>query len=616
MGEYYDWVNVDRKEYICPCDFDFGNKLFESSIKGNKFLLALKELLNNEWKGNHIVWLGDERGECDCKGNSTLRKLFEHHAAEGRDGYPWDTVYTNYRNLSGLFKEVDQEDILGEISGYLSDRFSKDAHNEYGIDIKNPYKDLFLREGRDFKYTINHNKKIYYIANEVKTKYNDEDEWYEKTDPLPILMRYGCLGTGDWVGDIIEVSDVIPAGYRMIKEFYISYDTNHDDSEFFEEGAYVLIKNMGIKGNVIGNHTKYYVVESESIDEFGEYNLYYCAGENLERMPSKEKYDYTVLPDNSPEDFLKTCKLIEENIDNLVKKKILIDVDGSTIQIYMSGAKEITVLDDYDIGAVYVKSDIELPFLRNWFDKTTPFFKLGDHVEILSSGIKGCVVDDGHDYYIVEEDERDEFGNYKLHDCATEELKKIDEDIKVYSNDIKLKNNSTYKNSNYFCNGLELWDVLTSLNDEENRLKVLDAYTSDGYEIKESDIKDYFNFAADDSVLYEMIKRYNGTFEKETIIDFCLSGTDIPFHEIINHVANTSFNHEEVLDILNSIDDNDLLSYKAVFEIFNPELLDADMFRNVLDTIPDEAYKYVERYLKLLPYQDRLEIWQDYFQGR
>lgn len=26
MGEYYDWVNVDRKEYICPNDFDCGNR--------------------------------------------------------------------------------------------------------------------------------------------------------------------------------------------------------------------------------------------------------------------------------------------------------------------------------------------------------------------------------------------------------------------------------------------------------------------------------------------------------------------------------------------------------------------------------------------------------------
>lgn len=26
MGEYYSWVNVDRKEYICPGDFNSGSK--------------------------------------------------------------------------------------------------------------------------------------------------------------------------------------------------------------------------------------------------------------------------------------------------------------------------------------------------------------------------------------------------------------------------------------------------------------------------------------------------------------------------------------------------------------------------------------------------------------
>ena len=25
MGEYYQWVNVDKKEYICPEDFDYGS---------------------------------------------------------------------------------------------------------------------------------------------------------------------------------------------------------------------------------------------------------------------------------------------------------------------------------------------------------------------------------------------------------------------------------------------------------------------------------------------------------------------------------------------------------------------------------------------------------------
>ena len=53
MGEYYDWVNVDRKEYINPNDFDFGNKKHESMGRGNVFLCALRELLSKEWEGVH-----------------------------------------------------------------------------------------------------------------------------------------------------------------------------------------------------------------------------------------------------------------------------------------------------------------------------------------------------------------------------------------------------------------------------------------------------------------------------------------------------------------------------------------------------------------------------------
>lgn len=60
MGEYYDWVNIDKKEYICPCDFGLGNKLHETAFAGNHFLGALYNLLSSDWKGDAIVFLGDE----------------------------------------------------------------------------------------------------------------------------------------------------------------------------------------------------------------------------------------------------------------------------------------------------------------------------------------------------------------------------------------------------------------------------------------------------------------------------------------------------------------------------------------------------------------------------
>lgn len=73
-----------------------------------------------------------------------------------------------------------------------------------------------------------------------------------------------------------------------------------------------------------------------------------------------KKYDYTIYPENNPTKFKDVCSLIESSHPELSKDDLLVDVDGSTIQIYGSEPNEVIVYDDYVIGAVYVKSDIDL----------------------------------------------------------------------------------------------------------------------------------------------------------------------------------------------------------------------------------------------------------------
>lgn len=72
------------------------------------------------------------------------------------------------------------------------------------------------------------------------------------------------------------------------------------------------------------------------------------------------KYDYTIYPDNSPKKFKETCEKIEKAFPNAYKRKLLVDVDGSTIQTFSENGKDIDIYDDYDIGAVFVKSEINL----------------------------------------------------------------------------------------------------------------------------------------------------------------------------------------------------------------------------------------------------------------
>lgn len=72
------------------------------------------------------------------------------------------------------------------------------------------------------------------------------------------------------------------------------------------------------------------------------------------------KYDYTISKENNPTEFKKICKIISDMCQDFIASKLLIDVDGSTIQVYSKENQQIVVYDDYDIGAVFVKSDIDL----------------------------------------------------------------------------------------------------------------------------------------------------------------------------------------------------------------------------------------------------------------
>ena len=77
-------------------------------------------------------------------------------------------------------------------------------------------------------------------------------------------------------------------------------------------------------------------------------------------MALKKRFDYTIFPDNNNKVFREACNSIERAFSGLNKRELLIDVDGSTIQEYGTNQNGVIVYDDYDVGAVYVKSDFEL----------------------------------------------------------------------------------------------------------------------------------------------------------------------------------------------------------------------------------------------------------------
>lgn len=71
-------------------------------------------------------------------------------------------------------------------------------------------------------------------------------------------------------------------------------------------------------------------------------------------------YSYTVSKTADTKEFLKACRLIESNFNGISKEKILVDADGSAIQIYQKNGSKIKVYNDYEVDAVYVDSEIEM----------------------------------------------------------------------------------------------------------------------------------------------------------------------------------------------------------------------------------------------------------------
>lgn len=220
MGEYYNWVNVDRREYICPSDFDLGNKLWETSAPRNAFLCALKELLGNEWVGSHIVFLGDSQELSRDDDNGTIKTLYDHSVESGYEGIGFDTVFETYKNISCLFSG-SEKNVRKEIGFYIHEVEigETSAFNEYGVDIIDPYKGLFAKNGRDYKYTLNHTKRLYYSLGDSLIIGCDD----KNIDPLPYLLRHGYDGIGEWVGDIVGVSDDVPEGYMLLKTITVDY---------------------------------------------------------------------------------------------------------------------------------------------------------------------------------------------------------------------------------------------------------------------------------------------------------------------------------------------------------------------------------------------------------
>lgn len=77
-------------------------------------------------------------------------------------------------------------------------------------------------------------------------------------------------------------------------------------------------------------------------------------------------FEYTIKKAYDTEAFQKQCRLLVKHMPGLVDVRYLMDVDESEVQIYDFGGKRIKIVNDAEIDAVYIESEVNL---EEYFDR-------------------------------------------------------------------------------------------------------------------------------------------------------------------------------------------------------------------------------------------------------
>lgn len=76
-------------------------------------------------------------------------------------------------------------------------------------------------------------------------------------------------------------------------------------------------------------------------------------------------FEYNICTEADNNIYAKQCNALEKRVPGIKKERELHDVDESLICVYSLDGKSISVLNDETVGAVYIKSEVDL----------TPYFQ-------------------------------------------------------------------------------------------------------------------------------------------------------------------------------------------------------------------------------------------------
>ena len=175
MGQYYNIINLDKKEAMDPFDFDNGMKLMEWSYTENRMCIAMMNLMAGPWKGDRVYVIGDY--------------------ADDTESEVWLKA----------FKAIGDPDIYHTSDAYLH-RIPKDHSMCFDRKDFKKTKDVST-EYYGYRYIYNHRQECYIDLEHCPIEW----VWYDKKEheagatrifPLSLLLAMGNgRGGGDYRGD-------------------------------------------------------------------------------------------------------------------------------------------------------------------------------------------------------------------------------------------------------------------------------------------------------------------------------------------------------------------------------------------------------------------------------
>ena len=185
MGQYYKFINIDKKE---KCDKNkFPLKLTEHSYVGNGYCNDILTLLSNKWKGDRVIHVGDY---ADMNDETTTQEVAKK-------------IITSNNLKTSIYNWGDTFD------------------------------NLIVESNNKIRYVYNHSKKEYIDLYNQPIQWCDYDNnkiYFSKFNSFALLTACGNgLGGGDyttvnfksvgsWAGDKFESSVSFVNDYKTYKE--------------------------------------------------------------------------------------------------------------------------------------------------------------------------------------------------------------------------------------------------------------------------------------------------------------------------------------------------------------------------------------------------------------